>query len=754
MYDSEYTDTKKARLEGPVVDVAYRNDDTGFAVVSVGIPATGGVMTAVGVMPGVAVAESVAVLGEFVEHEDYGRQFSVESCRYTVPETETEILAYLQSGVLPGITRADAFALVKKFGERSLEFLACAPEKLAEVPGLSRKDVEAAHRRYIDIFDMRENIANLAALGFSPAEAVALHAFYGNEVGEVLNRNPYVVCQNPLHLSVKRADLVAGGVQFESEGNERLRAIVLHSLRGFVTHQHTCAPDIKLVNQAAAEFTVPVEAAEAALAELVGEGEVFSVDFDQGTYIYLPEFLEAETDAALRLLAIARGDFTPPANMAALMRALEAESGIHYAKNQRKAIETAMENGAIIITGGPGTGKTTALNAIITLFESGAQRVMLAAPTGRAAKRMSELTGRKAQTIHRLLEVDQKFDMGVPRFKRNEQNPLKCDVVIVDEMSMMDAMLFDSLLHALRPGCRLVMVGDADQLPSVSAGNVLPGITASLTVPVVKLDEVFRQSAESLIVTNAHGVLKGKTPRSGGKKDDFFFMQGYDAYDALDTICQVVGTRLPKAFGFSPMADIQVLCPGRYGELGTEAVGKKLQAVLNPPAEGKPEIKLNDRVLRLGDKVMHVVNNYDIPFTRTDGEPGEGAFNGDIGVIEEIDPRGMTLTVLAEDRHVHYAREHLRQLEPAYAVTVHKSQGSEFEAVILTVAGVPPLLRTRNLLYTGITRAKKLCILVGDEKTLAIMVRNDRQNERYSCFDAFLRFGDEARYHISGGEGF
>ena len=352
---------------------------------------------------------------------------------------------------------------------------------------------------------------------------------------------------------------------------------------------------------------------------------------------------------------------------------------------------------------------------------------------------MAELTGRKAATLHRLLEVDFSEGQEFPRFKRNDKNPLKCDVLIVDEMSMVDVFLFESMLAALRPGCRLVMVGDADQLPSVGPGNVLRGILDSGVVPSVVLTEIFRQAAASLIVKNAHHIVGGQMPESGGKQDDFFFMRAY-GYDCQELVLSLVAQRLPKSYGLSPVGDIQVLCPGRKGILGTEELNEKLQQQLNPPAPDKPEIRVYGNVFRLGDKVMQTKNDYDIPFTRTNGEPGAGAFNGEIGVVERIS-RG-TMTVLCEDRHLEYSAETLHKLELAYAVTIHKSQGSEFEAVVIPLAEVPKKLRYRNLLYTAVTRARRLCILAGEEEILAQMVQAGNKNRRYSCFKDFLK--DEA----------
>ncbi|MGD9560468.1 MAG: ATP-dependent RecD-like DNA helicase, partial [Oscillospiraceae bacterium] len=518
----------------------------------------------------------------------------------------------------------------------------------------------------------------------------------------------------------------------------RVRAALQYTLRHNLGNGHTCLPQEKLLQTACSFFAIAPEDAELELAACAEVGEVYEVCYGGAAYVYLAEPFRAEMGAALRVREMASLGTKPPQQAEEWIAGREAVLGIRYAPLQKEAILQALCQGAVVITGGPGTGKTTAINAIIALYEQQAERVLLAAPTGRAAKRMSELTGRKAATIHRLLEVDFSGGEEFPRFKRNNKNPLRCDVLIVDEMSMVDTFLFESLLLALRPGCRLVMVGDADQLPSVGPGNVLKGIIESGVVPVVALTEIFRQAAASLIVKNAHRIIEGQMPQKGEKEDDYFFLH------AVGSACQqMVGAlaaeRLPASFGFSPFSDIQVLCPGRKGPLGVEHLNERLQQALNPPGPEKPELRRFEQSFRLGDKVMQVKNNYDLPFVRDDGEPGAGVFNGDIGRIEALDAAMNQMVVRYEDRRVTYGMDELHELELAYAVTIHKSQGSEFEAVIIPLSEVPARLQYRNLLYTGVTRAKQLCILVGEEQILENMVRAGRKNQRYSCFAAFLK---------------
>ena len=415
---------------------------------------------------------------------------------------------------------------------------------------------------------------------------------------------------------------------------------------------------------------------------------------------------------------------------------LELTQGFAYAPEQREAIRRAVTENCLVLTGGPGTGKTTTVNAILNILESQAERVALCAPTGRAAKRLSELTGRKASTIHRLLEVD--YSGGQVSFIHNEKNLLKCDVVILDEMSMVDVQLFQSLLAALRPNCRIIMVGDADQLPSVGPGNILGEVIRSQKVPTVCLKRIFRQAKRSLIVENAHNIVSGRPLQKGGKEDDFFFLEA-DGEACQKLICDLVTTRLPRSYGFDPIRDIQVLCPTKMGPCGTQALNSLLQDLLNPPAPGKPQLQSASRVFRVGDKVMQVRNNYEIVWHRDGGEQGVGAYNGDIGIVESINTRDRSMVVRMDDRKLIYPAENLSELETAYAITIHKSQGSEFAAVVLPAAQVPPRLCYRNLFYTGVTRARKLCVVTGRRDTVAAMMANVRQNLRYSGLAALLQ---------------
>mgnify|MGYP002625328211 CR=1 FL=1 len=519
---------------------------------------------------------------------------------------------------------------------------------------------------------------------------------------------------------------------------------VCAEIQTFLT-QHT----FQLLETAAGFIHQPPEKLAAALDECIRTEELRVKLFDGTPYIYLPDLLEAEEDIAARLAMLTKRGKNTAHGLDKNIQILELTQGFAYAPLQKEAIRKAMTENCLVLTGGPGTGKTTTVNAILQLLENQAERVALCAPTGRAAKRLSELTGRKASTIHRLLEVD--YTGGVVSFIHNDKNLLKCDVVILDEMSMVDVKLFQALIAALRYTCRIIMVGDADQLPSVGAGNILSEVIRSGCVPTVCLNEIFRQAKRSLIVENAHHIISGEPLQKGSKTDDFFFLES-DGEAAQRLVCDLVTTRLPRSYGFDPIRDIQVLCPTKLGPTGTQALNVELQNLLNPPQKGKPQLQSAARVFRVGDKVMQVRNNYEIVWNRIGGEQGVGAYNGDIGIVESINLRERSMVVRMDDRRLLYPAENLNELEIAYAITVHKSQGSEFPAVILPVAQVPPRLCYRNLFYTGVTRARRLCVVAGRRDVVNSMMSNIRQNLRYSGLCALLQAGQPPEQFSTEGE--
>ncbi|MEG2287135.1 MAG: AAA family ATPase, partial [Ruthenibacterium sp.] len=628
--------------------------------------------------------------------------------------------------------------IVDAFGEDTLEIVATDAKRLATVKGLTLIKAKAVQAEFKRMYGVRETMVYLAGLGLSTSAAVALYKVYGPDTNTVVGHNPYVMCGFPAYVEFSVADRIAADLCMEYDSRERVHAGVLFVLQHNLQNGHTCLPQNKLLLTVAEFLHVEPENISVVLDEMLEAGDVYAAEFHEKAFVFLPEYLRAEQTVAAHLRALMAIPSVTAQDADRLINRLELTNNITYAPLQRKAISDALNNRALVLTGGPGTGKTTTVNGILAAFEQQGDRVALTAPTGRAAKRLSELTGRKATTIHRLLEVDYSQD-NLVRFIHNEKNLLRCDVVVIDEMSMVDVLLFESLLCALKPACKIIMVGDEDQLPSVGAGNVLGGVMASQVVPTVRLTEIFRQAAQSAIVSNAHRIVAGEPLLLGGRDSDFFIMERDDPEICARLVCELVSRRLPKSYGLDPLEDIQVLCPTKIGPVGTVALNVMLQDCLNPAAMHKPQLNLRDRVLRLGDKVMQMKNNYDIPYTRPGGEDGAGAFNGDMGIIIDVDARAGSVTVRSEDRCIVYSSEYVRELEPAYAVTIHKSQGSEFAAIVIPVLDVPPKLCYRNLLYTGVTRARRLCVLTGHAREAAQMVSNARQNKRFSCLSDFLR---------------
>ncbi len=726
------------RMEGVVEHVIFENRDTGYAVFEVN--AGGELHVVTGTVGEVNAGESVTLYGKFETHPTHGPQFRAESCEASMPQDLAATLAYLSSGALPYIGPATAKKIVERFGADCLEVIANDPLRLTELRGITPEKAAAISNEFRRMFGVREAVAYLGRFGISPVRAVEVYRHLGPSAVEEIGRNPYILCGEPLHMTFRQVDAIAAELQMDPAGSLRVWAGLLYALRHNAGNGHTCLPRPRLVEATARFLGVEPQKAEEELDRQLAEGEVKSYARPDGEFICLPDLLSAETNIAARLWELSRHPVPLPPDVDRSIAVLERAQGFAYAQEQRQAIRTAMSSSVMVLTGGPGTGKTTTVNAILSLLQHDGQRVALCAPTGRAAKRLAELTGQKAQTIHRLLEVDYDPQSRLLRFIHNEKNLLKCDVVVLDEMSMVDVKLFQSLLAALRHGCRIIMVGDADQLPSVGPGNILGEVIQSGVVPTVRLEHIFRQSAKSLIVENAHRIVQGRLPQKGGRDSDFFFLPAA-GMECQQLVCDLVSRRLPASYGYDPVRDIQVLCPTKKGPVGTAALNPRLQQLLNPPAAGKAELELGGRLFRQGDKVMQVRNDYLIPYERDGGESGVGAFNGDMGVILQVDAHQRTLLVQMEDRKLTYGPDTLQELEIAYAITVHKSQGTEFTAVVMPVSSVPRQLCYRNLLYTGVTRAKKLCILAGEMPVLGAMVENVRQNMRYSCLCALLEEG-------------
>ena len=726
---------EKIRISGVVSHVTFTNKENGFTVLE--LESGDELVTAVGVMPELNAGELLELSGYWDFHASFGRQFKVEMCERRMPASAGDILRYLSSGGVKGIGPKTAVKVVERFGEETFEVLENEPERLAQIKGISLEKAKEISADFKKQFAVREIMIALERYGMTTAECVAAFRVFGARASDIITRNPYALCSEGVGFSFSRAETVAQALPSPPDKGYRLQAGVLHVMSHNLSNGHTCIPRDKLFAPCAELLSTNDDTVDITIDELVGSGRLVSRDINGREFLFLPYIYKAEKNAAEHIKQLLK---FPPAGRPAPEKEvdrLEKQTGIKYGKRQREAIITAVEKGMLILTGGPGTGKTTTLNGILRFFEEDGLKVALAAPTGRAAKRMSEVTGRNAKTIHRLLEVEwDKNDR--PQFSRNARNPLEANAVILDELSMVDITLFSSFLEALPIGCRLIMVGDSDQLPPVGAGNVLHDLISSGEIPVVELKEVFRQAMESLIVENAHRIVKGDAPILNVSDKDFFFIQNESPFLAAKTVTDLCTARLPKAYGYSPLDNIQVICPSLMGDSGTYNLNRMLQSALNPQDAAKTEITVAGTVFREGDKVMQTRNNYNIEWTSSDSE-GTGIFNGDIGMLRKIDMRTRTVDIMFDDRKAVFPFESLQELELAYAVTVHKSQGNEFDVVVMPVAGVPPRLAYRNLLYTGVTRAKKMLVLVGSKRQVCAMAANDKKARRYSALEHFLK---------------
>ena len=726
---------EKIRISGVVSHVTFTNKENGFTVLE--LESGDELVTAVGVMPELNAGELLELSGYWDFHASFGRQFKVEMCERRMPASAGDILRYLSSGGVKGIGPKTAVKVVEKFGEETFEVLENEPERLAQIKGISLEKAKEISADFKKQFAVREIMIALERYGMTTAECVAAFRVFGARASDIITRNPYALCSEGVGFSFSRAETIAQALPSPPDKGYRFQAGVLHVMSHNLSNGHTCIPRDKLFVPCAELLSTNDDTVDITIDELVGSGRLVSRDINGREFLFLPYIYKAEKNAAEHIKQLLK---FPPAGRPAPEKEvdrLEKQMGIKYGKRQREAIITAVEKGMLILTGGPGTGKTTTLNGILRFFEEDGLKVALAAPTGRAAKRMSEVTGRNAKTIHRLLEVEwDKNDR--PQFSRNARNPLEANAVILDELSMVDITLFSSFLEALPIGCRLIMVGDSDQLPPVGAGNVLHDLISSGEIPVVELKEVFRQAMESLIVENAHRIVKGDAPILNVSDKDFFFIQNESPFLAAKTVTDLCTARLPKAYGYSPLDNIQVICPSRMGDSGTYNLNRMLQSALNPQDTAKAEITVAGTVFREGDKVMQTRNNYNIEWTSSDSE-GTGIFNGDIGMLRKIDMRTRTVDIMFDDRKAVFPFESLQELELAYAVTVHKSQGNEFDVVVMPVAGVPPRLAYRNLLYTGVTRAKKMLVLVGSKRQVCAMAANDKKARRYSALEHFLK---------------
>ena len=724
----------KIKLTGTVTDITFYNDTNGYTVFCVNLGDEE--LTVVGNTIDIKIGDRVEIVGEYTYHSLYGRQFKAEVCNATLPETVDDLYHYLASGVIKGIRESTAMKIVDKFGEKAYDILQHEPERLAEIKGISLEKAKKIGEEYNRQFSTRALIINLSKYGLKTNECLFAFDKFGNGAAQLIEENPYILCEGEGRISFERAEQIATMLPNKPKSQYRIEAGILYVISHNFRNGHTCVPLEKLFTPSCDLLEETRENIEIAIDNLQSNKKIIIAKMNNREFVFLPEAYHAEKAIANRIKVLLKFPPENPINVKAYIEKLEKTCEIQYAEKQKMAIETAVNRGMLILTGGPGTGKTTTLNGIITMLEKDKLDIALCAPTGRAAQRMTEATGRKATTIHRLLEVEWD-NSDRPVFKRNLRNPLDCQAVIVDEMSMVDIFLFESLLEALPFGCRLIMVGDSDQLPSVSAGNVLKDLIECDMLPVVQLTEIFRQSLESNIVKNAHLIVKGEKIEMDYKEGDFYFLQRHFPLDAVRTVKDLYIKRLKDAYDLDPKTQIQVLCPSKKGDTGTMNLNKVLQDEINPPASEKSEYNTGYRIFRVGDKVMQTKNNYNIHWESYD-EEGDGIFNGDIGFIESINLHSDAIVIDFNGRRATYTKEQLTEVELAYAVTVHKSQGSEFDAVIVPVISVNNRLCYRNLLYTAVTRAKRLLILVGTTGCVLNMIENSKTQLRYSSLKNFM----------------
>lgn len=718
-------------IQGSICAVVYQNAENGYAVLKLDQGANQ-IITVVGTIPLPVVGEQLMVTGKWGNHSSYGRQFEAEFLERLMPQTALEIQAYLGSRAIKGIGPRTAARIVDKFGEQTLLIMEREPERLSEIPGISREKAKAIGEEFRLQVGMRQ-LMDFFAIHHLPAElAVRTYKLYGNSATELLYDDPYLLMEEGLDAPFAAVDRFAIELGIAGDDPRRVEAGLLFELSYNLTAGHCFLPADKLVPATAQLLTVDPETVKAAQDRLLEADRLIQETLAGIAVVYLPRLHDAEVYCCEALKTFAGNHFPAPPNLDDMIGNIAGGSGIVYSREQEQAIREAAVSGLLIITGGPGTGKTTILNGILALFGQMQMKCLLAAPTGRAAKRLSEVTGEDASTIHRLLEANIDQNTGKMFFAKDEDSPLKADAVIVDEMSMVDMELLYALLQAVPQGKRLILVGDADQLPPVGPGFPFSDMLRSGKLPTVRLTEIFRQAQQSLIVMNAHRVNRGELPELTAVDRDFFFMRRRSEEDLCSLIRDLCASRLPGKMGIPP-EQIQVLSPTRKGGAGTIHLNQLLQQALNPSAPHKKEKAFGPYIFREGDRVMQIRNNYGLLWKKTDGSAvGAGIFNGDIGTIKEIDLEAETMTILFEDREADYDFTQLIELEPAYAMTVHKSQGSEYRCVILTAWNGSPYLLSRSVFYTAITRARELLIVVGREETVADMTRNDKKNRRYS----------------------
>ncbi len=734
MSDIERTDERSGlqKLEGSIEHIVYTNEDNGYTICDMAID-DDEIITIVGIMPMLSAGDKMCVYGKWTHNQKYGKQFSVEQYERMMPADTASILRYLASRAIKGIGPKTAQRIVDEFGEDTFDVIENHPEWLAEIKGISMKLAMSASESFKEQAGIRTAMMFFREW-FGVATTVKIYKKWGSAAVDIAKKNPYRLCNEIDGIGFEKADSLAVKLGVVSDNFDRIMSGLRYVLsQNAIQNGHTCLPREKLRDSAAMLLGVSETQTDEAITEMIREARFYYVIQNDRQMIYDADTYDSEKYIADKLIRIDR--MCASIDLEDIDRFIEneeAKSGIRYAYMQKKAISDALRYGVMVLTGGPGTGKTTVVRALIHIFDSMGFDIALAAPTGRAAKRLSEATLMEAKTVHRLLEMS--YDVnGHSTFCRDEHNLLDEQVIIVDEASMIDNALMNALLKAVKPGARLIIIGDSDQLASVGAGNVLGDIIDSDRFATVRLNEIFRQAQKSLIVTNAHAINDGKMPRLDVKDNDFFFLKRYTDHDIAATVADLCKNRLPRTYGDMARNGTQVIAPSRKGEAGTENLNVILQDMLNPRSNQRREHTFRERIFREGDRVMQTRNNYDILWTRVyDEKTGNGIFNGDIGIIEEINKPESEMTIIFDDRRVIYDFSMLEDLEHAYAVTVHKSQGSEYPIVIVPMCSAAKMLLTRNLLYTAVTRAQSMVILVGREEVVSQMVENNRQTMRYT----------------------
>ena len=724
---------KLIKLSGSVEQVIYTNEENGYLVCDLGTD-DDDLITITGIMPYVNEGDSLIVYGEWKHNPRYGRQFVVSQYERYLPANASAILRYLSSGAIKGIGKKTALKIVEEFGDNTLEVLENHPDWLSDIPGISLKKA----KQICEDFKAKAGIRTAMLFFrdyFGATTTVKIYKRWGSACIDIAKNNPYRLCEEIEGIGFERADGMAMKLGIERDSYERLVSGVAHVLKyNAAQNGHVCLPREKLVLASSQLLGADAKRVDEVIDDMLAMGKLRYSMFDGVIYLYDKFAYECESYIAEKLDLINK--ICPAVDVSDANYFIEREerkNGFSYAYMQKKAIIGALESGVMLLTGGPGTGKTTIVKALLDIFKSMDMKVALAAPTGRAAKRLSESTSQEAKTIHRLLEFEfASDDSDRPGFRKNENDLLEENVIIIDESSMIDNILMAALLRAVKPGSRVIFIGDADQLPSVGAGNVLHDLLECGRFTTIRLDEIFRQAQESLIVTNAHAINRGEMPRLDVKNSDFFFLNRRSDEEIAFTVADLYKNRLPRTYGADTVNNIQVISPSRKGDAGTENLNVILQSALNPPTTKKREHKHRERIFREGDKVMQIKNNYEIEWCREDDSTGTGIFNGDIGTILRIDNINECMEIVFDDKHVTYDFTSLEELEHAYAITVHKSQGCEYPIVILPLYNAPTMLLTKNLFYTAVTRAQKMVILVGSADIAKLMVGNSHTSMRYT----------------------